>query len=94
MTFCGQRLASDTFFFPPLPQHTRFFPSLVSLFLWAEARDSWVLARECPADDALHNGSELIGKGMKAYRALETGIDERSKGIGGLCDVVKAVDIC
>ena len=41
------------------------------------------------ADDVKHIGSELVGKGMKVWRALEMGIDEKSKGIRGLSEVVR-----
>lgn len=45
------------------------------------------------ADDMMHSGYELIRKGMQAWRALNMGISKRSKGIRGLTEVVKAVDI-
>lgn len=45
------------------------------------------------ADNVRHYGTELIGKGMEAWSTLEMGADKRSKGIRGLSEVVKAVDI-
>lgn len=73
-------------FFPSLALLLHRGPKEGNLGCWPE--------RVQGSDDVMHNGSELFGKGMKGWRALEMGTDERSKRIRGLSEVVKAVDIC
>lgn len=41
----------------------------------------------------MHYKSELIGKGAEAWRVLAMGLNEESKGITGLGEVIKAVGI-
>lgn len=66
---------------------------LFIVFLLGEARGSRCWQESVQGTHGvMYNGSELAGK--EAWRVLEMEINKRNKGIRGLNEVVKAVDIC